>query len=249
MSDIQPYTDRISNSVEEQRWICENTAVTPDDTEGTDMSLVIKCFTSKNLKENTYLVTDEATGLMAVIDPGYYGEDVRAEITDASLFRYILLTHGHFDHFAAAQEYIDEYPEAVFAAPAGETKLLHGGRDNKWMALGKGSSICPEADLLLKEGDTVVLGETVLKVMETPGHTEGGLCFYTDRDVFSGDTLFNAGIGNTLLQTGNKSDLIDSIRNKLYALDDDVVVWPGHGTSTTIGNEKRSNPFVRCDEE
>jgi glyoxylase-like metal-dependent hydrolase (beta-lactamase superfamily II) len=117
------------------------------------------------------------------------------------------------------------------------------------MALGKGSSVCPEADLLLKEGDTIVIGETVINVMETPGHTEGSLCFYTDREVFSGDTLFNAGIGNTRLQTGNKSDLTDSIRNKLYSLDDDVVVRPGHGTSTTIGAEKRSNPFVRCEEE
>lgn len=208
------------------------------------MSLEIRCFISEYMSENTYLVTDEATGSMAVIDPGYYGEDIISEITDTSALRYILLTHGHYDHFAAVQNYIDEYPAAVFAAPEGESYLLHGGRDNKWMALGRGSSICPEAEMMLKEGDAILLGDTVIGVMETPGHTEGSLCFYTDRDVFTGDTLFKSGIGNTSLETGSRSDIEASIRNKLYALDDYIVVWPGHGPSSTIGAEKKANPFI-----
>ena len=98
--------------------------------------------------------------------------------------------------------------------------------------------------MMLKEGDAIFLGDTVIGVMETPGHTEGSLCFYTDRDVFTGDTLFKSGIGNTSLETGSRSDIEASIRNKLYTLDDHIVVWPGHGPSSTIGAEKKANPFV-----
>lgn len=209
------------------------------------MSLKVRCFPYGIQAENTYVITDEASGLKAVLDPGYYGEDIKAEIGDGSTLKYILLTHGHFDHFAAVQDYKDEYTSAVFAAPAGEVYLLHGGRDNKWLALGRGNGVCPEADLFLKEGEAVSLGETVMRVIETPGHTEGGICFVTDTSVFTGDTLFRASVGNTSLETGDKSAMIASIQNKLYTLSDDLTVYPGHGNPTTIGEEKRSNPYVR----
>jgi len=209
------------------------------------MSLTVKIFPAGPLNENTYIITDDATGFKAVIDPGYFGMDIRMEIQNNAYLKYILLTHGHFDHFAAVQEYLDEYSGAVFAAPAGETYLLHGGRDNKWMALNDGASgICPEAKLLLREGDTVTLGETVLRVIETPGHTEGGICFATDKEVFTGDTLFRLSVGNTSLETGDWDTLVDSITNKLYTLDGSMIVYPGHGPATTIGYEKRANPFV-----
>lgn len=208
------------------------------------MSLTVKCFPQGPLGENTYVITDDATGFKAVVDPGYFGMDVKTEIKDSACLKYILLTHGHYDHFAAAQEYIDAYPDAVFAVPAAESYLLSGGRDNKWMALGHGSSACPEAKLHLKEGDTITLGETVLKVIETPGHTEGGICYATDNEVFTGDTLFRLSVGNSSLETGDWATLVDSIQNKLYTLDDDMVVWSGHGPATTIGYEKRANPFV-----
>ena len=209
------------------------------------MSLAVKCFSRGIQAENTYVITDSDTGYKAVIDPGYYGEDVRAEISDAGSLKYILLTHGHYDHFAAAEDYIENYPDAIFAVPAGESHLLNGGRDNKWMALGHGTGVCPEADMQLREGDEVDLGVTVLKVIETPGHTEGGISFYTDKEVFTGDTLFRLTVGNMRLETGNKNDLICSIRNKLYALDGDTVVYPGHGAVSTIGFEKDNNPIVR----
>ena len=209
------------------------------------MALTVKCFAAGPLTENTYVITDDSTGLKAIIDPGYYGPDVVEEIQDPDKLKYILLTHGHFDHFAAAQMYIDAYPDAVFEAPAAETYLLHGGRDNKWMALGNGSSICPEAEVLLKEGDTIELGESSLRVLETPGHTEGGICFVTDNEAFTGDTLFRLSVGNTSLETGDWETMVDSIKNKLYSLDENLIVWPGHGPATTIGYEKKSNPYVQ----
>ena len=205
------------------------------------MSLDIKCFPMGPLQENTYLITDTATGQQAVIDPGYFGRQITSEITD---LRYILLTHGHYDHYAAAHRYIEDYPDAVFVAPADETYLLHGGRDNKRMALSDGGGTCPEADSLVREGDVISLGETILRVLDTPGHTEGGICYVTDNEVFTGDTLFRLSVGNTSLETGSWPTMVDSIKDKLYTLDDAMIVYPGHGPATQIGYEKRSNPFV-----
>ncbi|MBR2541061.1 MAG: MBL fold metallo-hydrolase [Mogibacterium sp.] len=208
------------------------------------MSLTVKCFPYAPLGENTYIITDEATGFKAVVDPGYFGLDVRMEIQNKAYLKYILLTHGHYDHFAAAQDYIDEYPDAVFAAPAGETYLMYGSRDNEWMAQGSGSGRCPQASLLLKEGDVVSLGETDLRIIETPGHTEGGICFVTDNEAFTGDTLFRLSVGNTSFETGDWPTMVASIQNKLYTLPAELIVYPGHGEPTTIGFEKRANPFV-----
>ena len=208
------------------------------------MSLTVKTFLGAPLGENTYVITDDATGFKAVIDPGYYGLDVRMEIQSNAFLKYILLTHGHHDHYAAAGEYLDEYTGAVFAVPAGDEQLLRRGMENYYIAKGDPSWICPEAKMHLSEGDVIHLGETDLRVITTPGHTAGGICFATDNEVFTGDTLFRLSVGNTSFETGDWNALQDSIRNKLYTLDDDTVVWPGHGSPTTIGYEKRANPFV-----
>ena len=208
------------------------------------MSLTVKCFAAGPLGENTYVITDDATGFKAVVDPGYYGMDVRMEIQNNAYLKYILLTHGHYDHYAAIREYMDEYISAVFAAPAGEHYLMYESREHLMMSGGRSREGCPQAKLLVREGDTITLGETVLKVIETPGHTEGGVCFATDYEVFSGDTLFRLSVGNTSFETGDWNTMVRSIQNKLYTLDDDTIVYPGHGPATTIGYEKRANPFV-----
>jgi glyoxylase-like metal-dependent hydrolase (beta-lactamase superfamily II) len=210
------------------------------------MGIITECFGLGPLHENTYLITDEATGVKAVVDPGYYGPEITDKIKNVTDLRFILLTHGHYDHFASVSLYKEKYPDAVFVAPAGETHLMYESIDNKWMAISDGSSagVCPQADRFVKEGDTVSLGETLLRVIETPGHTEGGICFATDSEVFSGDTLFRLSVGNTSFETGNWDMMLESIQNKLYTLDDGIIVYPGHGAATTIGYEKKANPFV-----
>ena len=208
------------------------------------MSLKVQCYPLGPLQENTYLITDIETGYSAVVDPGYFGAQIVADIGGADKLRYILLTHGHYDHFASVSHYLSEYPAAVFVAPAAETFLLHGGRDNHWMALDDSKGICPDAHILVKEGDSIELGSTHIRVIETPGHTEGGICYMTDNEIFTGDTLFRLSVGNTSLETGDWPTLVNSIQEKLYPLDEDLTVYPGHGPATTIGYEKRSNPFV-----
>ena len=183
--------------------------------------------------ENTYLITDEATGFKAVIDPGCFDMEIRMDIQNNAYLKYVLLTHGHHDHFLEAQKYVDEYSNAKFAVPGKDLELIKGQ-----------PYPCPEPGMLLKDGDVIELGETKLRVIETPGHTGGGICFATDREIFTGDTLFRLSVGRTDLPTGNWFTLLHSINEKLYTLDEDLVVYPGHGEPTTIGYEKRANPFV-----
>ena len=195
------------------------------------MSLEIKCYPKGMYGENTYLITDEATGFKAVIDPGYFDTEVRFDIQNNAYLKYLLLTHAHHDHFLSVQQYLEEYTSAVFAAPEGDIELLR-------------KSGCPEPKMLLREGDVIALGETELRVIETPGHTGGGICFATEKEIFTGDTLFKLSVGRTDLETGDWETLLNSITTKLYTLDDDLVVYPGHGVVTTIGYEKKANPFV-----
>ena len=102
----------------------------------------------------------------------------------------------------------------------------------------------PMPSMLLNEGDVITLGETELKVIATPGHTGDGICFLTDNEIFTGDTLFRLSVGRTDLPTGSWDTLVKSISEKLYTLDEDLTVYPGHGGPTTIGFEKKANPFV-----
>ena len=195
------------------------------------MGITIKCYPYGMFEENTYLITDEATGLKAIIDPGYYSDQVAKDIGDASSLKYLLLTHGHRDHLGAVAEYQSVYKDAIYAAPEADLGIMYERNS-------------PEPDQLLKDADVIELGETKIIVIATPGHTAGGLCFKTDKEIFTGDTLFKMSVGRTDLPTGSWDALVSAIRHKLYTLDDDLIVYPGHGDSTSIGFEKKANPFV-----
>ena len=188
-----------------------------------------------------YLAWDDESGDAMLIDPGAYEPAVERTIEENGLvLKYIVLTHGHYDHKDGIQEFKEEYPDAIFAASAGEKGLL--------------DPLSPELELA--EGDTLELGDLSFQVIETPGHTPGGLSFYVDAwdkeligedysgTLFSGDTLFHASIGRTDLNGGDFNTLISSIREKLFKLPDDTIVLPGHLDATTIGYEKRYNPFI-----
>lgn len=193
------------------------------------MGITIKKYPYGIYGENTYLVTDEATGNQAIIDPGYYSDNVKKDIDNPDNLKYLLLTHGHHDHYNAVSDYLNEYKDVLFAAPEGDKNLIQS---------------CPDAHIWLKDGDEISLGETKFRVMATPGHTAGGICFLTDKEIFTGDTLFKMAVGRTDLESGDWDTLVKSIKEKLYVLDEDMIVYSGHGIDTTIGFEKRANPFV-----
>lgn len=208
------------------------------------MGIDIKLYPQGPLSENTYLITDESSGLKAVIDPGYIGNDILNDIKDKDTLKYIILTHAHFDHFYSAEEYIKIFPDAEFIAPKADEYLLKKPLGKDYAIYGAGDMTCPTADVLVGESDKLMLGESELSFIETPGHTEGSMCVLCDDNLFSGDTLFRLSVGTSSLETGSWEDLKNSISSKLYVLDENTKVFPGHGGATTIAYEKRSNPFV-----
>ncbi|MDQ7793089.1 MAG: MBL fold metallo-hydrolase [bacterium] len=194
---------------------------------------------------NCYLLGCEKTRRLAVIDPG--GDARRIlETVDRSSFTVssILNTHGHIDHVAANEEIRKATGAPILIATPDAPMLASPARQLAGMLLKGVAGVT--ADRLLEDGESIEVGELKLKVLLTPGHTPGSACFLLKGEglVFSGDTLFEESVGRTDLPGGSWADMIASIREKLLVLDDKVRVLPGHGPETTIGHERRANPFL-----
>lgn len=186
---------------------------------------------------NCYIVIDESTNESIVIDPG---DDARRLLEEfdktGSHLNFIILTHGHADHTAAVDEFKNKYNVDVYMSKKDselidKEEYMFGNRDEN-------------ANKFVKDGDVLKFGSKNIKCIETPGHTPGGICYLIEDCLFSGDTLFNSSIGRTDFPGGDYAAIINSIKNKLMKLDDKVKVYPGHGTETTIGFERQSNPFL-----
>ena len=195
-----------------------------------------------------YMVGDETTKTCALIDPAFETERILKEVESEGFnVTHIINTHGHSDHTAGNKE---------IKAATGAKLLIHELDANKLGKVlhntfsrvlgGKGS---PKPDVLLKDNDIIHLGESRLTVLHTPGHTPGGICIHTDNHVFTGDTLFVGAIGRTDLPGGSLKQLLDSIRNKIYTLPGETIVWPGHHYGShpfsTVAQEINTNPFTQ----
>ena len=201
---------------------------------------------TKMFQENVYICYDEASGKGAVIDPGGEAGRIIKFLSETGLkIEYILLTHGHFDHIMAVKD-VAVHTGAPVAAHSDECELLADSSLNFSREVsGENYGVIP--DIKLKDGDVLKIGGGSLRVIATPGHTKGGVCFY-DADgtaLFSGDTLFYESIGRTDFPGGDFATLEASVRNKLYTLPEDTMVYPGHSRLTTIEHERRNNPYIR----
>jgi len=207
----------------------------------------IKTFTFNSFEENTYLVFDE-TGQGVVIDPGCYEKDEKDELaqfieTQNIKIKYLLNTHCHIDH-VLGNDFVKEKYKVPFLIHKNDDPVL---RSVKAYAPSYGFNLYREVlpDGYLAEGDTVTFGNTLFDVLFLPGHAPGHIGFYhkESNSLLSGDVLFEQSIGRTDLPEGDFNTLIKSIHQKIFTLPDDVVVYPGHGNTTTVGEEKISNPF------
>lgn len=205
--------------------------------------MILKVIAVGPYAENTYIVGSETTKEGVIIDPGAEAERILEVVKGEELtIKYIINTHTHSDHIGAVAP-VKGTTGAPWALHTNDLELMRNVSD--WeKELIPGYQDPPEPDLLLKEGDKIEVGDLTLTVLETHGHTPGGISFLGDGLVFTGDTLFNGSVGRTDFPGGNWGQLMESIRTKLLVLPEETVVLPGHGPETTIGNEKRDNPFV-----
>jgi len=193
---------------------------------------------------NCYLIWDEKTLEAAVIDPGFEDQRINDIISENKLkVKYILLTHGHFDHLGGVNQ-IKQLTAAKVLIHENDADCLLDPRRNLSVLAGM-SMVLEPADGFLKENETIALGTVVIRVIHTPGHSKGGVCLLAEDQLFAGDTLFNTSIGRTDFADGDLKELLNGIESKLFILDDATTVLPGHGENTTIGYEKMNNPFLK----
>ena len=205
--------------------------------------MIVKKLVVGPFASNCYIIGSESNKEGAIIDPGAEAEEILKNVKDLGLnIKFIVLTHGHIDHIGALKE-VKETTGAEVAIHTDEAKSLH--ERSLATVFGLSYPPPPPPDRLLKGGDSIDIGDLHLLVVHTPGHSPGGICLLGEGVVFSGDTLFNFGIGRYDLPGGSGSQLMDSIHTKLMVLPDNTIVYPGHGPATTIGTERRGNPFLR----
>lgn len=204
--------------------------------------MIIKKLMVGPFATNCYIVGSESGKEGMIIDPGAEVNQILSSVKDTGLdIKFIVLTHGHMDHVGA----LKEAKEAIGADVAIHTDDAQSLQEQSLGILfGLSCPPPPSPDRLLEDGESINIGDLRFLVLHTPGHTPGGICLLGEGIVFSGDTLFNYGIGRTDLPGGSYSQLMNSIQTKLMVLPDSTVVYPGHGPDTSIGAERQGNSFL-----
>lgn len=205
--------------------------------------MILKQFVFGAIENNNYLLIDEASKEAVLIDCTQEDGDIEKVLQeyDAKL-KFILLTHGHFDHVLGVNYFKNKYNCQVLIHEA--DKELVERLPEFAISFGLPPAQAQKIDEYIKDGDIIKLGQNEIKVIHTPGHTQGCVCYLINDDIFTGDTLFYECVGRTDLPGGSFKQIVSSIKEKLFVLDENIKVYPGHGPLSTIGHEKANNQFV-----
>lgn len=206
--------------------------------------MILKILPVTAFVENVYILASEETKEAVVFDPGGEADRINALIDEMGVtVKYILNTHGHMDHVGGVAK-VREATDAQFGIHETDVEMMRRQPADYAFRLIPDFVEPPEPDLLVKDGDEFQVGDMSIKAIETPGHTMGSTCYLVDGLLISGDTLFQGSVGRTDFPGSSSEALVESIRTRLFELDDETVVYPGHGPETSIGYEKLNNPFV-----
>ena len=209
------------------------------------MRMKIEKFVLGPVGTNCYIVRNDDTMECFIVDVAACPPEFISHIRNSGVtVKAVLLTHGHFDHIMGLDRFLEEFPVPVYACAA-EKEVLESAQLNSSAGM-LGQPYTFTGARFVKDGDLLDVAGMKIQVIQTPGHTIGGCCYYiADENVlFSGDTLFRASVGRTDLPTGSMSALVRSVTDRLLVLPDETRVYPGHMEETTIGYEKQYNPFL-----
>ena len=205
--------------------------------------MIIRTLAVGPMQANSYILQCEQTRAAMVIDPGDDSALILSVLDEHELqLKLIVNTHAHIDHIAANSD-IKEKTSASLCIHAADADMLVNPQKNLSFFIGRPVS-SPAADKLLADGDVLEAGTLSLKVMHTPGHSPGSICLLSDNCIITGDLLFAGGIGRYDFPGSSYEELVKSLR-KVMLLDDDLIIYPGHGPTSTIGEERRTNPFLQ----
>lgn len=207
-------------------------------------NVIFETLTVGPLEVNCYVLGSEKDKTAIIIDAGGDSDDILKILRKHTLtLKYLINTHAHFDHVGGIKQ-LQDMTGAQFLLHEDEIPLLRS-LNEQTNAFGLPKISMPQVDRPLKDGDKIVLGNETVVVIHTPGHSPGSICLLMENIVFTGDTLFAGSIGRTDLYGGSYDNIIHSIKTRLFALDERVMAYPGHGPCTTIGHEKQHNPFFQ----
>lgn len=194
-----------------------------------------------SMDNNCSLIIDEKTNQSALVDCNEFSQKMIDMIGDTDL-KYILLTHGHFDHIIGVKSVKEKYGAQVVISKEDEPMLNSSKLSLAVFCNAPQNNV--DADIIVKDGDEITFGETKIKVMATPGHTSGSVCYIAENCIFSGDTLFYCSCGRTDFPSGSPEQMMSSLQ-KLKALDGDYKVYTGHNNLTTLDFERKNNPYMK----
>jgi len=205
--------------------------------------MILKTLIVGELETNCYILGDEKTREGIIIDPGGEFELIEKTLKELNLeIKYIVLTHGHSDHIGALAE-LKKRTGAQILIHQEDAEMLCEPEKN--LSVFSFKLICaPEADRVLKDKEKIKISKIELEVFHTPGHTKGSISLLTDKIIFSGDLIFYGSVGRTDIPGGSYQKLLRSIQDNILNKEDDTIIYPGHGPATTVGEERKNNPFL-----